>query len=184
VQTLATLQEAFLARRLAILPVSARTPGPLQSGIDAGLVDASLYDLFPVAYPSAPGLDPQAYSESSWFGIWWKPDRARMDAAAELGAFLSSSENQQYVTATRSFPVRGALAEPYDDPILTFMQEGTKFAAADPLKPPYFAIGAVVADLVAGVLTGAPNTNPTPAMDAAVERGQQAVDAYWEALGI
>jgi len=38
--------------------------------------------------------------------------------------------------------------------------------------------------LVAGVLTGAPNTNPTPAMDAAVERDQQAVDAYWETLGI
>ncbi|MDP6349862.1 MAG: extracellular solute-binding protein [Chloroflexota bacterium] len=106
------------------------------------------------------------------------------DAAAELGAFLSSSENQQYVTATRSFPVRGALVEPYADPILAFMQEGTKFAATDPLKPSYFAIGNDVADLVDEVLTGDPNANSSPAIDAAAELGQQAVDSHWDALGI
>lgn len=61
------------------------------------------------------------------------------------------------------------------------MQAGTKYAAADPLKLPYFAVGAVTAGMMFSLLSG--SKDPAAALADVLTPGQEAVDAYWAELG-
>lgn len=76
-QTLGSLESNFLTGNLAILPAS---PGPvarIRAALAAGEADPDNFELWPVAYPSSPGLSSQNYPESSGFGIWWQQDGGR-----------------------------------------------------------------------------------------------------------
>ncbi len=180
-QTLGSLEDSFLAGNLAVLPASPAAIARVRAALDTGEADPGDFDLLPVAYPSSPGISPQNYTESSGFAIWWQSSRGKMEAAAELGAFLSNTENQRFVTVTNSFPARVSAGDVYTDEIMRFMQAGMKYAAADPLKLPYFAVGAVIAGMMFSLLSG--SKNPATALGDALAPGQAAVDAYWDELG-
>lgn len=64
---------------------------------------------------------------------------------------------------------------------MRFMQEGTRYAAADPLKLSYFAVGSVIAGMMSSLLSG--SKNPAAALADTLVPGQEAIDAYWADLG-
>ncbi|HEY3081236.1 MAG TPA: extracellular solute-binding protein [Chloroflexota bacterium] len=171
------LTQLFLQRKVAFLAGALGTKNTVDAALKSQNIPADAIELWPLAYPSKQGVAPQHYSESGGVAVWQNKDRAVVEAAMQLGAYMTSSEIvKQTCTAAGWPPSRKSVGdifagEPYGQYV---SRAASKWGNPDVLQLGYYDLRQVILPMYQGIISG--KVEVKPALAESVQPAQQIID--------
>jgi multiple sugar transport system substrate-binding protein len=173
----ADLTQLFLQRKVAFLAGSLGTQTSIIAAMKSGNIPADSIDLYPIAYPSKPPIPPQHYSESGGVAVWHNSNKAIVDAAMQLGKFISSTEMVKHICeAGRWPPSRASVGDIFaDDPFGQYVAKAAqKWGNPDVLQLGYYDLREVILPMYQAIMSG--KSPVKSALEGSVNPAQQIID--------
>src|SRR5262249_45900818 len=157
------LTQLFLQRKVAFLAGALGTKNTVTGAIKSQNLPADSIELWPLAYPSKSGVSPQHYSESGGVAVWQNKNRSVVDAAMELGKFMSSTEMVKAMcTAAGWPPSRKSVGDIFGgDPYGQYVSRAaSKWGSPDVLQLGYYDLRQVILPMYQGIMSGKVEVKP------------------------
>ncbi len=173
----ADLTQLFLQGKVAFLAGALGTNTAIAGAMKSGNIPADSIDLYPLAYPSKPPLPPQHYSESGGVAVWHNTNRDVVDAAMQLGKFITSTAIDKAICLAGNWPPsRNSVGELFaNDPYTQYVaMAASQWGNADVLKLGYYDLRQVTLPMYQSIMSG--KSAVKQALDASVQPAQQILD--------
>lgn len=173
----ADLTQLFLQRKVAFLAGALGTNTSIASAMKSGNIAADTIELYPLAYPSKAPTPPQHYSESGGVAIWHNSDHNIVDAAMQLGKFISSTEIDKHICLAANWPpARNSVGDLFkNDPYTEYVAKAaSQWGNSDVLKLGYYDLRDVTLPMYQSIMSG--KATVKAALAASVQPAQKIID--------